>query len=349
MGVIMETYFLPIEKIGEFTAHLSKFGKIYRCEQTESGPKIKLLEEKDYGNYSFPDVRTSEPAKYMFIKAKRKVAEYFDDSWRKIEVKEEPKVLFGLKGCDLAAIKIWDNVFRDDPDYKDVFYSTARENTLLVGADCTGVCETCFCNLLGNKPYPKEGEFDLSISPVDGGFVLFVGNEKGKKAIDGFSMPQAEPDMLKKIEERRKNLLGKLNEQNKKFETKSEWRELVEKNPNSESWSKNGATCVACAACTYVCPTCFCFQIYDNTRPDGKHERFIALDSCKYPRFSFMAGGLNPRGKLVERFKHRYNHKFFHYHWRYGIYACTGCGRCIENCMGKIDMRKTLKDIEKLG
>ena len=166
----METYFLPIEKIGEFTAHLSKFGKVYRCEQTESGPKIKLLEEKDYGNYSFPDVRTSEPAKFMFIKAKRKVAEYFDDSWRKIEVKEEPKVLFGLKGCDLAAIKIWDNVFRDDPDYKDVFYSTARENTLLVGADCTGVCETCFCNLLGNKPYPKEGEFDLSISPVDGGF-----------------------------------------------------------------------------------------------------------------------------------------------------------------------------------
>ncbi len=342
----MESYFLPAERLGEFVGHLAKFGKIYRCEQTESGPRIKLVQEKDYGEWNFPAVRTDEPAKYLFIKAKRKIAEYFDDKWRKITIEEEPKVIIGLKGCDLAAIKIWDKVFREDEQYKDPFYIAARENALLVGADCTGITPYCFCNLLGNGPYPAEGEFDLSLSPVEGGFVLFVGTERGKKALEGFSLSPAPAEALQKIESRRRELARKLDEQNAKYKTDTSWRELVEKNPDSPAWAKHGATCVACAACTYVCPTCFCFQIYDTVRPDGKYERFIALDSCKYPRFSFMAGGLNPRGKLVERFKHRYNHKFFHYHWRYEIYACTGCGRCIENCMGAIDMRETLKSVE---
>ncbi|MGB9562064.1 MAG: 4Fe-4S dicluster domain-containing protein, partial [bacterium] len=58
---------------------------------------------------------------------------------------------------------------------------------------------------------------------------------------------------------------------------------------------------------------------------------------------------INPRGTLLDRFRHRYDHKFHHYHWRYNAYSCTGCGRCIENCMGKIDMRETLRDIEKLS
>ncbi|MCD6417746.1 4Fe-4S dicluster domain-containing protein [bacterium] len=343
----MDSFFLPEEKIGEFTEHLSRFGKVYRYEQSSSGARLRLLSEDDYGKYSFPEIRAAEPAKFLFIKAKRKLAEYFDSSWKTIAIEEEPKVIIGLKGCDLAAIKIWDNVFRDDEDYKDPFYISARENTLLVGADCTSAGENCFCNLLGNKPFPAEGEFDLSISPVDGGYVVFIGSERGKKALDGFSMQNASQEHLKQIENRRNEILKALEEQNSKYKTSTPYRELVEKNPESPAWAKHGETCVSCAACTYVCPTCFCFQIYDKPGPDGKYERFLVLDSCKYPRFSFMAGGLNPRGRLVERFKHRYNHKFFHYHWRYEQYACTGCGRCIENCMGKIDMRETLKDIEK--
>jgi len=345
----MTAYFLPGENIGEFTGHLARFGKIYRYEQTDSGARLKLVSEENYGNYNFASLRAAEPAKFLFIKAKRKVAEYFDETWRQIKVAEEPKVIFGLKSCDLAAIKIWDNVFRDDEDYVDTFYPATRESALLVGADCTSICETCFCNLLGNNPYPNDDEFDISVSPVEDGYVVYIGTEKGEKALDGFSMQEASSGQLQEIETRRNDLAAKLKEQNSQYETVKEWRELVEKNPSSKSWTTNGSTCVACAACTYVCPTCFCFQIYDNPRPDGKYERFIALDSCKYQRFSFMAGGLNPRGRLEERFKHRYNHKFFHYHWRYNMYACTGCGRCIENCMGNIDMRKTIKDIETLG
>jgi predicted aldo/keto reductase-like oxidoreductase len=30
-----------------------------------------------------------------------------------------------------------------------------------------------------------------------------------------------------------------------------------------------------------------------------------------------------------------------------GIPACCGCGRCIEVCPGKIDIREVLKDVAK--
>ena len=341
----MEAYFLPTDKLAEWTAHLSKFGKIYRYEAMEQGARLEMPAAENYGNYPFPAVRAAEPAKFLFMKARRKVSEYFNPKWQKIDVMDEPRVVIGLKGCDLAAIKTWDNVFRDDPDFKDPFYIEARENTLLVGADCTDICETCCCNLLGNKPYPNDGEYDLSMSPVDGGFAIFVGSDKGKRALAGLGLTSVPPD-IKSIEARRAMLVEKLEEQNAKFRTNAPYRELVEKHPDSKAWLKNGSTCVSCAACTYVCPTCFCFQLYDKPSKSGNFERFIALDSCQYQRFSFMAGGLNPRGRLEDKFMHRYNHKFFHYHWRYDIYACTGCGRCIENCMGKIDLRKTLKDIE---
>ncbi len=345
-GIDMASYFLPEDKIGDFFVSLSNFGKVYRYEKTESGARLRLIEEDEFSSYDFPEIRAAEPAKFLFMKAKRKLAEYFDPKWQKIELKDEPKVVVGLKGCDLAAIKIWDNVFRDDEDYKDPFYIAARENTLLVGADCTAVGENCFCNLLGNNPYPREGEYDLSLAPVDGGFVLFVGSDRGRGAIDGLQLSEASQEQLRAVEKRRNEIAQKLKEQNREFETQGTYRELVEKGHESQSWERNGRNCISCAACTYVCPTCFCFQIYDKPTDEGIFERFLVLDSCQYPRFSFMAGGLNPRGRLVERFKHRYNHKFFHYHWRYNMYACTGCGRCIENCMGKIDMRKTLKELE---
>ncbi len=342
----MPAYFLSGDKIGEFTRLLSTWGSIYRFENTPEGARLKLLTEDEYKTYDFPTIRAAEPAKFIFVKARKKVAEYFNDEWRYLDLKVEPKVVIGLKQCDLKAIKIWDNVFKDDPDYKDAHYIAARENTLLIGADCLDIATTCFCNLMDLEPYPTDNTFDLSLSPVNDGYVLFVGSEKGANAIAGLDLPDVSTDILAKIDQRRKIIKEKLEAQNSKYKTTETYRNLVEKNPDSKSWDIHGSTCVTCAACTYVCPTCFCFSIYDVPGKDGLTDRFIALDSCKYQRFSFMAGGLNPRGSLVERFKHRYNHKFFHYNWRYEINACTGCGRCIENCMGKIDMRETLKDLE---
>ena len=345
----MEAYFLPAERVGELTAHLANFGKIYRYEMTESGPRLRMPSEQEYEQYVFPAVRATESAKFLLMKAKRKIAEYFDSQKQMELPRDEAKVIIGLKNCDLAAIKIWDNVFRDDDNYKDPFYTIARENSILVGTDCTAVLDTCFCNLMENSPYPAKGLFDLSLSPVDEGFVLFVGSEKGANSISDFPLEPASAQNISQINMRREKLERQLDEKNSAFKTRESYRNIVEQNPHSQSWEKHGSTCVSCAACTYICPTCFCFQIYDKSAGNGKYERFMAFDSCQYPRFSFMAGGLNPRGRHVEQFKHRYNHKFFHYHWRYGVYACTGCGRCIENCMGKIDMRMTLKDIENMG
>ena len=59
-----------------------------------------------------------------------------------------------------------------------------------------------------------------------------------------------------------------------------------------------------------------------------------------------MAGGSSPRLGLMERFRHRYLHKLEYFPKDFQMEACTGCGRCIQGCMGKIDMRKVLKSLE---
>lgn len=345
----MDTYFFPKENIGEFFKKLSAWGKLYRCDSTPDGGRIKMLSEKDFSTWEIHGIRSAEPAKFFFVKAKCKVSEYFDSKWRKIDIKNEPRVIVGLKACDLNAVKMWDNVFKDDENYKDPFYISSRENTLLIGTDCTSVGQNCFCTLLDGKPYPTDGTFDISLAPTADGFVVSIATEKGKKALDGFPLQQLPSSAKNEVEENRKKVTKAIEEQNKDFKVQRTYRELVEKGYNSDSFKIHGSSCVSCAACTYVCPMCFCFQLYDKPLENGKYERFLALDSCQYPRFSFMAGGLNPRGTLLDRFRHRYDHKFHHYHWRYNAYSCTGCGRCIENCMGKIDMRETLRDIEKMS
>ena len=39
--------------------------------------------------------------------------------------------------------------------------------------------------------------------------------------------------------------------------------------------------------------------------------------------------------------------KFNFFHKRMGQFACTGCGRCVEACLGKIDLREILKELAK--
>lgn len=345
----MDIHFFPKEQLGEFFRKLSAWGKLYRYDSTPEGGRVRMLNENDFDEWAIHGVRGAEPAKFFFTKAKCKVSEYFDPQWRKVGIKNEPKVIVGLKACDLNAIKIWDNVFRDDENYKDPFYISARENALLVGTDCTFTGQNCFCTLLDAKPYPAEGTFDISLAPTNDGFVVYVGTEKGKKAIENFPLQQVSSSAKNEVEENRRKVTKDVEAKNNEFRTKTPYRELMEKGYKSDSFKKHGSSCVSCAACTYVCPACFCFQLYDKPARDEKYERFLALDSCQYQRFSFMAGGMNPRGTLLDRFRHRYDHKFHHYHWRYNVYSCTGCGRCIENCMGKIDMRETLRDIEKMS
>ena len=117
----------------------------------------------------------------------------------------------------------------------------------------------------------------------------------------------------------------------KKFFDAPEWKSLAE-------------SCLGCGTCTFVCPTCQCYDIKDFDTGHGI-KRFRCWDSCMYSDFTKMAHG-NPRLTQVERFRQRFMHKLVYYPSNHdGMFSCVGCGRCISSCPVSMNIVKVMKEL----
>ena len=105
-------------------------------------------------------------------------------------------------------------------------------------------------------------------------------------------------------------------------------------------WEDVAFACINCGTGTYVCPTCWCFDIQDETL-GLSGIRMRNWDSCMYPLFTLHGSGHNPRDTKIQRVRQRFMHKLKYYVDKYedGI-QCVGCGRCIRHCPVNIDIRK---------
>ncbi|MCK4225856.1 4Fe-4S dicluster domain-containing protein [candidate division WOR-3 bacterium] len=353
----MEIYFLQKDKLINLLEILEKTGKVFWAREKELSSNrgvvrtisIEELNEDYIQDYQIPGLRAHDIFKPFLLPLRSKVCEYPDNEWADIKDATERTVLFGLKNCDLNAIGILDKIFLEDTEFIDPFYKRKRESLVIVSSDCISAGDSCFCNLLENTPYATSG-FDINIAEVSDGYLLEAGTEAGEKILSELQTQEATRKAVKERDDRRKKVLNELKKQNARFEKAfSELSKRVSEGYNSIPGWALGSTCVSCGACTNVCPVCYCFTLFDRPFKRGdKSNRFMVWDSCQYKGFSQMAGGMNPRFSLMERFKNRYYHKFFRFRERYGLYKCTGCGRCIDNCLGNIDMREVLSGI-KIG
>ena len=346
----MNIFFLPESKLRNLIETLMGRGRLFWTRQKEKSITIEEVDEEYIGDYKIPDLRSYDTFKNFILPLRSKVAEYPDEKWEDIEETPEKTVLFGLKACDVIGIGLLDKVFLDDPDYIDPFYKKRRESLILISSDCSSVKESCFCDLLGNTPYVSSG-FDINISPVSEGYLLEAGTDIGNEILKELSLSKADKKLIKERDNSREKVAKNLKKQNTKYEKPfaKDLSDIVKEGyESSEGWAL-GSTCVSCGACTNICPVCYCFTLFDRVDTEGKKsKRFMVWDSCQYKGFSQMAGGMNPRFPMMERFKNRYYHKFFRFHDRYSEYKCTGCGRCIDNCLGGIDMREVLANIKIL-
>lgn len=343
----MNSSFLSRDGLFTLLAKLYDWGELFWVSDTDEGKaRIFKARKEDIQNYRLPRMRGAEPLKSVVFPPKLRVAEYPDGPQKSVQLRAERRVLFGIAPCDLAGIKIFDRVFLEDEEFFDPIYSNRREGLFIVTVDCTEISPNCFCTLVKGKPY-AESYFDLNLTPIDDGFLAEVGSLKGEEILKGLVKSGVTEHILKKRDDIRNTIEQSVVEQNRIFKTEKGFISLVTENQEeTRSYYHHGSTCVSCGACTHVCPGCFCFGLLDNPISKGKYERFITWDSCQFSGFARMAGMSNPRGRIVQRFMHRYNHKFFHYPFRYqGVPSCVGCGRCIDNCMGRIDMRATLRDL----
>jgi len=287
------------------------------------------------------EVRAFEPLKAFFTRAREVVAESFKPDLP--HQNDKPYAIIGVKACDLKGFKVQDHVFGDEN--ADPIYSRNREQNLIISADCTCVIDTCFCLALGVKPQPKEN-FDLNFSAGSKGFVVEVGSAKGQALVDEFPglFSEAKEENICERNDLRIKVLRELEENIKRSQVPSEenFKDIIEKNFESGIWGEEARTCVECGACNTICPTCHCFLLYDQGDAK-KMERLRAWDSCMLMDFARVAGGGNPRKRLWARLRNRFEKKFDFFPKVAGIYACTGCGRCISACPAKIDIRKVLR------
>jgi len=347
------TYFIEESRVPDFLFGLGA-SAVYGQTAREEGSDIEKLDTAHPAVLGFRGQRAVLSAKSFLFPAKERVAVYPSARyrWQPTAEAEQTAVVAGLRACDLAAMKILDLVFIQE-DYVDPFYSLRREALRTVSVDCAEPAASCFCTLLGAKPYAADG-FDVNLGPVAGGYVAEAGSDKGREMVMAAAklFREATPEQVAERDAGRTACEKKLADQNAQWATARGVEKIVAEAVEDDRWLELAAECAECGSCSAICPTCHCFQLYDQASDDaaGPHERMKVWDSCLLSSYARMAGvgGMKatPRPELRQRFANRVIHKFAWFPQTMGLLGCVGCGRCIDACLGGGDLRQLLKDLE---
>lgn len=241
-------------------------------------------------------------------------------------------VVIGGRPCDAAAFRVFDRVY-DSDRVKDLNYLDRREATLFVSLACAKPATTCFCHWVGGGPASTAGS-DVLMTPVADGHVLESVTERGGELIA--ALADASGAQITEAQAVRDTAEAALGEA---VDVAAARDKLIEHFDDAGFWEAESAKCISCGACTYLCPTCYCFNITDEK---FGHEgvRLRTWDNCMSSLFTMEASGHNPRPTKAHRLKNRVGHKFSYYPSLHGgAIACCGCGRCIKSCPASVDIR----------
>ena len=326
-------------------------GDVYAAIRRERGPEFRRLDKVPDAALALRQPRPSSSPKAFLQPAKERVAVYSTADAGEAEPGPvgEPHVLLGLRGCDLKAIEYLDKVFLEG-EFRDPFYAARRRTQTVITVDCAGAHETCFCTALGAKPFAEAG-FDLNLTPIAGGYLVEAGSDKGRAVLQraGSLESPATGAQGAERESVRRRTTEAIEKQTQGLRvTEKIQAALLEAQKSGRGLEASGE-CVECAACTFICPTCYCFYLYDQATGGQTFERLRAWDSCVLGDYSRMAGPPgakpSPRPRLRSRFANRLLHKFAFSPSQFGLLGCVGCGRCVEACLGKIDIRQVLREM----
>ena len=262
---------------------------------------------------------------------------------KNIEVKDlrnesEDFVVFGVRACDVKSFDILDRVFLTEP--YDSYYASRREHGVIISAACTRPSETCFCQTFGIDCTNPGG--DIAVWKTENEVFWQANTDKGAELIKKLGLEECGDEAVSAQKAKTAEIMKKLPLANlvtdgfgggktKELFDRPEWKTLSE-------------SCLGCGTCTFVCPTCQCYDIKDFNTGNGV-VRFRCWDSCMYSDFTKMAHG-NNRLSQVERFRQRFMHKLVYFpENNEGIFGCVGCGRCLAKCPISMNIVKVMKKI----
>ena len=261
-------------------------------------------------------------------------------------LKEQDFVVFGMKACDIKGVEVLDRVFLSDPI--DTFYAARRDHGTIVALACHEPEETCFCKVFGvDAAHPAA---DVAAWMVEDTLYWKPETEKGQKLTEKLAdfLEKAEDagseTAVAEEEEKIRSIMEELPYSHLSLEG---WNgDVLMEKFESPLWEELYKPCLACGTCTFVCPTCQCYDIKDYDTGHGV-QRYRCWDSCMYSDFTMMAHG-NNRTSQKERFRQRFMHKLVYFPANNdGMYSCVGCGRCVEKCPASLNIVKVVKAFQE--
>ena len=248
-------------------------------------------------------------------------------------------LLFGIRPCDARSIHLNGLAYEEDSYFKQ-----RMERAIIAGYLCKTVLSTCFCQQVGSGP--DDTRFlDIVMMDLEGdhdSLILQGKTEKGEKFLEG----ELGPLLLKSGGSREESEQSLGSSQYPKDTNTldtllgSDLMALY----NAPLWDQLKDGCLNCGICTFRCPTCYCFDIQDETL-GARGRRIRYWDSCMFPLFTQHASGHNPRGEKKFRVRNRFMHKLKYFPDRFGAISCVGCGRCVRDCPVNIDIREVLDNL----
>ncbi|MHB8926806.1 MAG: 4Fe-4S dicluster domain-containing protein [Bacillota bacterium] len=289
-----------------------------------------------------PDcLRTLLPPKKILYPPTDELLEFTADGGFRTKEEATPgrRILFGLHPCDIHAVITLDQVFSGR--YDEPRYFARRQRTAIVGTDCWPD-EQCFCH--STKTDFVDKGFDLFLTDLGEQYFVRIGTAFGDDIV------RAAGDLFRPVEPAAIDLYKeRTNRRHAAFSHSVEMIDLpqiLELDYDSQIWENLGSKCFSCGSCSAVCPTCYCYDVFDQVNLDGRTgSRFRTWDSCLTNSFAQVADGRNFRQERATRIKLRYYHKQIAFVEQYGRPSCVGCGRCIVACPAEVSVIDVLNAI----
>ncbi|HEN21410.1 MAG TPA: hypothetical protein ENN86_05310 [Desulfobacteraceae bacterium] len=231
-------------------------------------------------------------------------------------------------------------------DKEDIYYKSKNDETIKVVIACEGPQnETCFCTTTKSGPFAEKG-FDLQFYDVGDAFLVEAGSPQGKELLSENAFYDVDDEKaFKQIKQFKEKSIQAIPVN----EAVENAMELLKDNSVSEDvWEQLAKKCIACGGCVYVCPTCTCFNVFDEVIGPDHGVRVRTWDTCLFGGFTREASGHNPRHNQALRLKRRHGHKLLYYN-KHDIQdmlcGCVGCGRCSDYCPVHIGTLEVVKAI----
>lgn len=332
LGEGMKNYTIKKEKLSRFIEHLLQNYTVWGPGKDNDVLIYKEISSPKEIILDFLKVKTT--LKTIVFPQTETLVQFFKENNMAIETPSPPKknsIIFGLRPCDAKSLQILDTVFLSE--YTDPFYCEKRNTTITIGLTCINPPENCFCSSVGGNPDDPTG-LDILLTDLTDKYYMEIITEKGEellKDVQGIS-PATEYDTQKKnktCQQAKKRMSRQVSVKN--------IDSILDAIFDSLWWETIAQRCIGCGICTFLCPTCHCFDIQDETS-QNKGARVRIWDSCMYAEYSCQASGYNPRAGQMNRVRNRIYHKFNYLPKNNKVLGCVGCGRCIDECPVHIDI-----------